>query len=135
MRGRGHRFTELQKEKKEEQKQATSTCPQAANINRDSWGHFTRAKPPCCSSCCFPSPFVCARTRREDESGRGSRRKWRCERHTGRREVITSLAAGEGGAASPNVFAKGQVCQHALRPADCVTATDEGRYWLCCFIT
>lgn len=48
---------------------------------------------------------------------------------------LPRLAAGEGGAASPNVFAKGQVCQHSLRPADSVTATDEGRYWLCCFIT
>lgn len=118
-RARRCRITELQREKKEEeQKQATSTCPQAANTNWDNWAHFTRAKPQCCSSCCFPSPFVCAHTCGEDESGRGRRRKWRCETHTGRREVITSLAAGEGAAVSPNVFTKGQVCRHTLRPAD-----------------
>lgn len=96
----------------------------AANIKWDSWGHFTRAKPPCCSSCCFPSPFVCARTRGEDESGRGRRRKWRCEHPAGLREVINLASSGWGGGALMCLRRDRCVGTHCGQWAAC-----DGRWW------
>lgn len=80
------------------------------NIKSDSWSHFTGVKPKCCSSCCFPSPFVCAcipvfQTGDKSERGlRGSEGVNATETKVIALMVCVGGGGGEGSMTSLNVF-------------------------------